>query len=366
MKPIKVDSKEYGIEENKAKQIAEQFKPLLDVMVNLEKEANKIFKLNPEDEETSKKAKELRLQYVKVRTGTAQIHKEQKAFYLAAGRYVDGWKNAQMFASQGIEQRLQEIENYAEIKEKERRLKLQEDRATELRKYLRIEDITPSHLGDLDDTTWAIYLTGAKQNHKDRIEAERLAEEKRKEDERKAALYSERKNDLIPFWEFLKEDIRSCDFGELPEESFRIILEEAREEKKKEEERKVRIEQENERLKKEAEEREKIRKIAEEKRKEQEEKERKEAEEKLRIERKQKEEAERKLRELEEAEAERKRQEEFKLQEELKKGDSDKMDSLISDLEALKTKYSFRSKNNKAKLHSLSLEINRWVELLKD
>ena len=101
---VKIDASEFGIEESKAKQIQEQFQPMLDKMVNLEKQANEVFKLPIET--ASVKAKEVRLQYVKVRTGTAEIHKEQKAFYLQAGRFVDGWKNAQLFASQGIDPQL--------------------------------------------------------------------------------------------------------------------------------------------------------------------------------------------------------------------------------------------------------------------
>lgn len=40
-------------------------------------------------------------------------------------------------------------------------------------------------------------------------------------------LYDSRKEALMPFWEFLKEDHKSADFGKLPQESFEIILREA-------------------------------------------------------------------------------------------------------------------------------------------
>jgi len=42
--------------------------------------------------------KELRLKYMKIRTATLDIHKKQKAFYLAGGRFVDGWMNASLMA----------------------------------------------------------------------------------------------------------------------------------------------------------------------------------------------------------------------------------------------------------------------------
>ena len=119
MEIVKLEAAEFGLEESKAKEISNQFKPMLDKMVELEKEANEVFKMDKESPEAQKIAKEVRLKYVKVRTGTAEIHKQQKAFYLAAGRYIDGWKNTQLFASEGIEKRLTEYEKHKEIQEQQ-------------------------------------------------------------------------------------------------------------------------------------------------------------------------------------------------------------------------------------------------------
>ena len=96
---VKINPADYGLTETKAKEIEAMFKPMLQKMVELEEEYNEVVKLEI-NKDTCTKAKELRLKYVKVRTGTASIHKELKAFYLNGGRFVDGWKNAQLFASQ--------------------------------------------------------------------------------------------------------------------------------------------------------------------------------------------------------------------------------------------------------------------------
>ena len=101
---VKIDASEFGIEESKAKQIQEQFQPMLDKMVNLEKQANEVFKLPIET--ASAKAKEVRLQYVKVRTGTAEIHKEQKAFYLQAGRFVSKIDTPKVIMDLGVQEGL--------------------------------------------------------------------------------------------------------------------------------------------------------------------------------------------------------------------------------------------------------------------
>jgi len=102
--------KEFGIEETKAKEIAGIFKPMLDKMVSLEERANEVFS-QPRSPERILAATTLLSEYVKVRTGTAKIHKEQKSFYLKAGRFIDGWKNAQILASEGVEKRLKEIKD---------------------------------------------------------------------------------------------------------------------------------------------------------------------------------------------------------------------------------------------------------------
>lgn len=174
---VKIDPKEFGLEETKAADIAAQFQPMLDKMVELEKEYNDVIALPIEEPLTAKKAKELRLKYVKVRTGTAEIHKAQKAFYLAGGRYVDGWKNAQIFASQGIEDKLESIEKYQESLEKERIAKLQAERIELIAPF--VVDTPGLALGTMPQDVFDAYYAAKKQAHLDFIEAERKAEEER-------------------------------------------------------------------------------------------------------------------------------------------------------------------------------------------
>lgn len=81
MKLLKIKAADYGLAETKAKEISKMFKPMLEKMEALEEKSNHILSL-PMDPETCVLAKEVRLEYVKVRTGTATIHKELKAFYL--------------------------------------------------------------------------------------------------------------------------------------------------------------------------------------------------------------------------------------------------------------------------------------------
>lgn len=190
---IQINPKDYGLTDVTAKQIREQFEPMLKCMEGLENEYNQVVSLPIEDIETAKKAKELRLKYVKVRTGTAEIHKEQKAFYLNGGRFVDGWKNAQIFASEGKEKALQEIENYKENLEKQRIEKLHSERLELITPYINAEDVY--FYGSMQADVWEAYYNTKVKNHNDKIEAEKKAEQERIEKEKREA--EERENQRL-------------------------------------------------------------------------------------------------------------------------------------------------------------------------
>jgi hypothetical protein len=172
---VKINASDYGLEESKAKEIEEILTPMLAKMVELEKEYNEILKLELNDD-TCKMAKQLRLQYVKIRTGTAEIHKKAKLFYLNGGRFVDGWKNAQLFASQEKEETLSKIENHFENLERERVEKLRMERLEKLSPYT---DIEPLALGHMEQTVFDNLLSGFRVAREARIAAEKKAEEDR-------------------------------------------------------------------------------------------------------------------------------------------------------------------------------------------
>lgn len=263
---VKINASDYGLEESKAKEIESLFLPMLAKMSELENEYNDILKneINPE---TCQRAKDLRLCYVKVRTGTAEIHKKAKEFYLNGGRFVDGWKNAQLFASGEKEKTLKAIEDHFENIEHERLEKLRIDRIALLKPYT---DVEPLAVANMEQTVFDNLLQGFKVAYEVRIAAEKKAEEDRIAREKAEADAREAQR---------LENIRLQ--KEAEEREKQMIAE-----RKKAEAEKQKL------LKKQEEEREAARKIQEEKdrviaqeRKEAEERERKLREEKERIER---------------------------------------------------------------------------------
>lgn len=296
---VKIDPKEFGLQETQVAQIQEAFMPKIAERDGLAEIYSGIItqEITPA---LCTQAGDLRKKLVKVRTGIAEIHKTQKAFYLAAGRYVDAWKNKETLPVTQMEENLSAIEEHYQRIEAEKQAKLQEERAAELQKYSEEGAFIPDNLGELLPEVYANYLLGVK-----------TAYETKKENERKAA----------------------------EEEATRVAAEKAEQE---------RIKQENERLKKEAEEREAK---AESERKAQAERERKEREAHEAALKAERDEKERIQKELEaKAEAERKAAAAAELaqQVELAKGDADKVLDLITELSALRSKYAFKSKKNKA------------------
>lgn len=344
MTQLQINPKDYGLEENKAKQISDMFKPMLDKMTELEVQYNEVIN-RPIEPETIQMAYDLRLAYVKVRTGTAAIHKDLKAFYLQGGRFVDGWKNAQLMASQGIEEKLKSIENYYVNIEKERIAKLQEKREAELRKYE--VEFFPNQLGEMDDPVWDNYISGVRLNYEATKEAERKAEEERIAKEKAEAEEQERiRQENIKLKKEAEERDRLAKIEEekrVKAEKERIAKEQAEQKEREERERKEREAYEA-KLKAQREERERF--------EEQEKAKRKKIEDELKA----KQDAERKAKEDEEA----------RIQAELSKGDSDKVSDLISDLQALKTKYQFKSKINKDMYVSVGVLIEKVVTYINE
>lgn len=326
---VKIDPREYGLEESKAADIAAQFKPMLDRMVELEKEYNAVIQLPIEDPATTRKAKELRLKYVKVRTGTAEIHKAQKAFYLAGGRFVDGWKNAQLFASEGIEKKLEEIEKFAEIKEAQRVAALQAEREAILAPY-NLENLQALSLGHMTEQVWENFLTGTKANHQAKLDAIAKAEAARIAAEKAAAEERERmrlENEKLK----AEAEIREKQLAKERAEAEAKAKAEREAADKLLREEKARAEAEAAKV-------------------------RAEQEAKMKVEREAREKAEAELKAKQEAEAKAIREAEEKEQAMLNAGDATKFAAFMNELETIKTKYAFKSKKYKT-LMSIAVDL---------
>ena len=168
----KIDPKEYGLEEKQVQTIEQAFAPKIAERDGYIERYNKIIKTEL-TESLCNEAGDLRKKLVKVRTGIAEIHKTQKAFFLAAGRFVDAWKNKETAPIEQMEENLGKIEKHFIIIEQERIAKLESDRAELLKQYT---DIMPMSLGLMQEDVFQAYLSAQKVAYESRIEAEKQAE----------------------------------------------------------------------------------------------------------------------------------------------------------------------------------------------
>lgn len=170
---IVVDHTQYGLEEKQAKLVEAVFVPMIEKMTELETSYNEIVAL-PIEPTTIALARELRLKYVKARTGAEKIHKEAKAFYLAGGRFVDGWKNALTFAAGTKEEKLEAIEKHFENIEKQRRAELKQKRTEILRDVCDTPELHP--VENMTAAQFNEFFNGMKLAKEQREEAARVAE----------------------------------------------------------------------------------------------------------------------------------------------------------------------------------------------
>lgn len=226
---VKVSAQDFGLQANEAAQAEAAFIPMIQKMTELENEFNEILKL-PIEPTTCKMAKELRLRYVKIRTGTAEIHKKAKEYYLKGGKFIDAWKNAQAFASQGKELTLEKIENHFEILEAERKKKLKDDRLKLLVEYCNSPEMYP--LETMSEEAFDQLINGMKLARQAKEEAERKAEEERiakekaiKEEQERIRLENERlkkEAELAEIERKKQEEIRQAEIKKAAEEKAAI------------------------------------------------------------------------------------------------------------------------------------------------
>lgn len=301
-----------------------------------------------------KQAREARLALKNIRVQTEHTRKQLKEESLRTGQTIDAI--AKIITNQiiPIEQHLEEQEKFAERLEAKRKQELADGRAEELAKY---EVLTAGYdLGNMSEEAFAQLLENSRigyeakqeqlrKEEEARIEAERQEQER----QRKLQISNQRMRQMMQYGY-----THDGDLCEMTDEEFNSLIAE-----------KKAAFEEAERLRKEQEEtaRKERERIEAEHKAAQAEAQRIQAEKDAQL-KKEREEAERLRRELEaKQEAERKAAEQAEAQKEaeLSMGDKEKMQSLISDLQTLKSKYSFKSKKHTALMSSISELIEKTI-----
>ena len=246
MSEIVIKDQLKGLEPSRAEQIEKTFTPMVEMLKGFEAAYNEVIALDQEDPDTAKRAKRLRLDIAKVRTGAEAHRKELKADVVLAGKAIDGTVNILKFAVKEKEDALKALETYAERKEAERVAALESERIAILSEYE--TEGAGLNLGTMAAEVWEAFLSGIKAKYEAKKKAEREAEAERARIEEAARVYRERKEKILPFIDYVPLEGLT---HETTAEEFAAMLstgEKAKADAKAEAER---IQKENERLKKE-------------------------------------------------------------------------------------------------------------------
>lgn len=181
---------EFGIEPTQANELLSNLPQIIEERKTLEEQFNEIVRLDIEDAETSKKAKQLRLLIQKNRTQGINVwHKTTKDYFLKGGQFVDAIKRKEIAINERMENDLEQIEKHSEIKEAKRLDELEAKRKEILTPFAEFVAFG-INIRLLTDEDFEKVVNGAKmqfeanQQELARIEEERIAKEKAEEEAR--------------------------------------------------------------------------------------------------------------------------------------------------------------------------------------
>ena len=379
--------KESGLEQSTASAIEQKFLPLFQQASEWKAKAEQLVVTNETQISLMKQAGEARRALKKIRTTADAVRKELKEDSIRYGRAVQGVYNVIEYLIVPIEDHLSKQERFIEIQEEERKNNLrierteiarplaawlpngldfgimsdedfekliagaeaqkrrQEEQEKEEQQRLIIQQAHDSRLEVLEEK-WQFVPSEYKDDtinfglmSDDDWEQLTLSvlsaeEEYVKEQEKQAELarlHNQRAKDLRDYWQFIPIETPE-DLSMLTNEEWDQLVETVGERKTAFQIEQQRIKEENERMRKEQE------AAAEQRRKEQAEQQRK-----LDEERKKREAIEKELADKKAAEEKAEQERLAAVEAELSKGDKEKFQSYLNDLAALKTKYQFKS-----------------------
>ncbi len=337
---------ESGLDKSKAQVLIDNFSDYQALAAEWEAKIEALEITGPDDKEGIKLAKEARVFLKNKRTSLEAKRKELKDSSLKEGKAIDSIAKALTALIEPLEEKAEKKEKYWELKAAEEKLERHRVRTQEAYQYA---EFIPMNMdfGGLSDEDFNKLMAGAKLQLDAKAEAERK-EQERIENERqsqlkKQAIADGRLKTIQPYYQFFNKSISLSD---LDEQEFDALLVGLKKDLSDYQDAQEKLRKENEELKKQAEinakKQAEERRIAEEKLR----KEREESEAKLLQEQAERARIQNELLVKEQAETKAKEAEQSRIEAELAKGDTDKLASLIVDLNYLKTKYQFKSKKH--------------------
>lgn len=176
-KIVKIKASDYGLDEIKAAELTKNLPQIITERNVFVSQFDEVIRLDINDPDTAKKAREVRLRIRDNRTKGIEVwHKTTKDYFLKGGQFVDAIKRMEVAVNERMETDLEKIEKYQENLEHERLEKLRIVRLELLKPYTNIE---PLAVANMEQAVFDNLLQGFKVAHEARIAAEKKAEEER-------------------------------------------------------------------------------------------------------------------------------------------------------------------------------------------
>lgn len=240
-----------GLDKTKSQVLLENFSNYFEIASDWENKAKMLVITSVEQKAEMKMAREGRLFLKEKRIAVEKTRRALKENALREGQTIDAIAKVLTNLIVPIEKDLEEKEKFAEIQEAKRIEALNDLRAREIEPYI---EFVPYGIefGKISEEDYQKLLSGAKLQKKAKEEAERKAEEERIAKEKAVQLHNERKDQLLPYWNFIPVEHQNDDFSTFTDEEWMERLDWCKSEKQKDDDAKEAQRIENERLKAEA------------------------------------------------------------------------------------------------------------------
>lgn len=231
-------------------QIHKAFAPFFKDAKLLEAEALALVVTSADQYEEMNRARDMRKALQRIRLDAEEAKKTLKADVLLRGRAIDGMFNIIQFAIKPLEKHLENQEKFAELLAEKEKSEIKAKREAELTQYG--VDVTFIHVEDMPADVYENFLSKAKKEFDDKVEAEKKAESDRLEKERLDKVEMDRRLEFAPYSFLLVGD--APDFRGMRDHEFIAFMDGMKKAKASHDEEQERVKAENERLKKESEE----------------------------------------------------------------------------------------------------------------
>lgn len=206
---LEVRPEQFSLDLAEGHQIVKNLTQILSEREALIAQYDALLKADIENPSTAKQAAFIRKRIKENRTkGIEAWHKREKELFLRGGQFVDAVKRKEVEVNLLMEEKLAEIEKYAEIKERNRIIAIGQGRLMDLTIY------SSAYAAANDDTAYELGLM-SEAEFDALFEKTRVAFEQAEAERKRSELHEARRNELMGYWHVLTVDERNMNYADI-------------------------------------------------------------------------------------------------------------------------------------------------------